>query len=169
MASSPTVSAGYTKRIQRIIERVGGQVNLAKAAGVSQPTVSGWLRGAVPYQSVLDRMCANIGINPHWVLFKEQPEEMGIDEQVVQSTPAHGAIVDGTSASVLDTPTLCNDLGAMISSWPLAVGAHQGIVWERISGYFEELNRRVNQEIDSRRAARSATPKIYPYPKGASK
>lgn len=169
MSTSSKVSGGYAKRIQRIIERVGGQVNLAKAAGVSQPTVSGWLRGAVPYQSVLDRMCSQIGINPRWVLFAEEPEELSQEEEQITAHVGLGAVVrNDAPAADLDDRQICKELSGLIEIWPDVPGAIQRLGWERIGALYKELQRRVHFEIDARSTARKAS-NIYPYPKGVSK
>jgi transcriptional regulator with XRE-family HTH domain len=174
MSTPTTVSAGYTKRIERIIERLGGQTNLAKAAGVKQPTISGWLRGAVPYKSVLDRMCAEIGINPRWVLFGEEPEEMISDEPELAQPAIHshvgrGAIVnEDVQPGAMDARQLCGELSALVGEWPDTPGAFQRMGWERIEALYTELNRRVKLDLDTRRAVRNAT-NIYPYPKSRAK
>lgn len=167
--SEKTVSTGYKQRIQRIIDRCGGQENLATAAGVTQPTVSRWLAGTVPYQKILDRMCGALGLNPRWLLFNEQPEEMSEDDEnsSIQATIGHGGVAE--SPALGDTKTLCEDLASMIAAWPNAVGALQGIVWEKIVERFEEVNRRVAQEIEIRRLTRKTASNIYPYPKGQAK
>lgn len=168
-----TVTAGYEKRIKRMIERGGGQVNLAKAAGVRQSTVSGWLRGAVPYKSVLERMCDALGVNPRWVLFAEEPEELNQEEPNEHALPAHighGAVVrEDVAPPMMDTTELCAELGAMIAEWPTLSGAFQRMAWERVGTLYSELQRRATAGIDSRRLSRSSASNIYPYPKGISK
>lgn len=172
MANSPTVSAGYPKRVARIIQRAGGQVNLAKAAGVRQSTISGWLRGSVPYQSVLETMCSNIGINPRWVLFGEEPEELSPEEPETQAV-AHigrGAVVrDDALPADLEVNQICAELSGLIEVWPDTPGALQRMGWDRIDALYKELQRRVHLEIDARHTARKAASNIYPWPKGASK
>ena len=176
--STPTtnVSAGYKKRIERIIERCGGQVNVAKAAGVKQPTVSGWLRGAVPYKTVLDKMCDAIGINPRWVLFGEEPEEMVTEEPAprehagVSAQLGRGAIMrDDVMPGSLDTHALCAELSGLVGEWPETPGAFQRMGWDRIDALYVELRRRVMLDLDARRSARNSTSNIYPYPKGHAK
>jgi transcriptional regulator with XRE-family HTH domain len=47
------------------------QHKLAKLAKVTQPAITGWMNGAVPYPSTVNLLCAIFGVRRDWLLYGE--------------------------------------------------------------------------------------------------
>ncbi len=66
----------FADRLAQAMNKAGfNQARLAKALGVSAPTVSRWLEGAMPHRLVAIRLCSALGVQHEWLMFGIEPKK----------------------------------------------------------------------------------------------
>jgi transcriptional regulator with XRE-family HTH domain len=60
---------------------------LAERVGVTQAAVGGWLHGAIPYPSTLNRICLTLGVRRDWLLYGEGEKYLPKNLNIVREMP----------------------------------------------------------------------------------